>query len=148
VLAFWYFGGHSSAPSTAAPVASAPVQTVASVASQSVIASKLAQPPGPATPPPSAVNVTPADQEKLAQMVGLSDAKDQPLDKEKWAKAIPIAEKLLTQSCDCEQRNWLTQFVAVGNMAVDGSPDFHKFAPALATMYRDDNEMATGKPSN
>jgi hypothetical protein len=94
------------------------------------------------------VNVTPKDLENLAQLVNLQDAPQQDFKKEQWEKAIPIAEKLSNGSCDCEQRNWLTQFIATGQMALSGSEDYYKHAQFLATLYRDNNELATGIPSN
>jgi hypothetical protein len=149
VLAFWIFNGtgHSTASTPAASSAPQAQISVASLQKSSTV-STLTAPPAAAGVPASGVQVKPVDQEKLAQMVDLTDKPDQPFNKEKWAKAIPIAQKLADQSADCEQRNWLNQFVAVGNMALDGSPDFQKYAPVLATMYRDDQELLTGQPSN
>jgi hypothetical protein len=107
------------------------------------------RPPSAAVAGPSAgIPVTPQDLENLARMVDLSESPDQGFKKEQWAKAIPAAEKLLGQSCDCEQRNWLTQFVNVGHLAAAESPDYRTFAPMLATMYRDNHERITGLPSN
>jgi len=149
VLAFWMFSGahHSAETAAAAKPENLPTQTIATM-QKGTTTSLLAAPPAASSMSPSGVQVTPRDQEKLAQMVGLTDSPNQPLNKEKWKKALPIAEKLVNQSADCEQRNWLNQFIAVGNMALEESPDYEKFALALATMYRDDRELQTGQPSN
>jgi hypothetical protein len=152
VLAFVVFNspGHSSVPAPVSQNAVALPSQISTASAQSPVVSKLEQPPltGEAAKPSSGIQVTPADQEKLAQMVELSDKPNQSFNKEKWTKAIPIAQKLADQSADCEQRNWLNQFVAVGNMGLEGSPDFQKYAPVLATMYRDNMELQTGQPSN
>jgi hypothetical protein len=150
VMAFWIFNGagHSAAPAPAAGAVSQAAQPTVATLQKGTTISTLTAPPAAAGVPAGGIQVTPADQEKLAQMVGLSDKPDQPLNKEKWEKAIPIAQKLANQSADCEQRNWLNQFVVVGNMAIEGSPDFQKYAPVLATMCRDEKELLTGQPSN
>lgn len=151
LLALMIFNGTgaSSARSPATQNATPAASQLSIASMQSPVGSKIDQPPGEdGALPASGVQVTPAEQENLAQMVGLSENASQPFNKEKWEKAIPIAEKLLAQSADCEQRNWLTQFVAVGKLAMEESPDFRQYAPMLATMYRDKNELKTGQPSN
>ena len=152
LLAFWLaggLGGGSKNPTAGAVAAQASNQARAASASNEVKISKLTMPPKPPATPAPAVNVTPADLENLARMVSLVDAPQQDFKKEQWEKAIPVAEKLMNNgSCDCEQRNWLTQFIAAGNMAISGSEEYYQHAQFLATLYRDDKELQTGQPSN
>lgn len=105
---------------------------------------------GPAPGTPAVREVTPSVLEGLAQSVRLSEDENETAGnkKELWAKAIPLAQNLIDFSnADCAQRNWLTRFVECGSMAVDNSPEYFASARRLATMFRDDQELATGEPS-
>jgi hypothetical protein len=96
------------------------------------------------------IAVTPAVLEKLAQSVQLSQDENEKTGnkKELWARVLPTAQKMVDFSdADCEQRNWLTQFVACGQRALDNSPDYYQYARGLATMPRDNQELGSGVPS-
>lgn len=150
VLAFCLFGGLNGhhAPAPRAEAAASSRSSAVPAPAVPPVVSRIAQPPVPPETPLSGIPVTPADLEKLARIVDLTESPDQGFKKDRWKRAIPVAEKLLRQSADCEQRNWLTQFVRLGNLALEESPEYREFAPVLATMYRNDEELLTGVPSD
>ena len=151
VLAFFLFGGIGSHPMAAPADTKAPAaaETASHLAkTSSPVVSTLSNPPATLT---VVGPVTPAALEQLAQSVKLSENESEKtgLKPELWAKAIPIAERLMNEgTADCEQRNWLTQFVATGQDAIAGSSSYYERARFLATLYRNNQELATGIPSN
>ena len=91
--------------------------------------------------PANATAVPDEDLLKLSGMVRLANARYARPDKARWNLAIPIAQQLLTGPCDCEQRNWLNHFVAMGNDAIANSDNrYHEEAQLLATLGRNDQD--------
>lgn len=79
-----------------------------------------------------------ADLKSLGAMVDLGDAARSTPDKQRWTRALSIAENLLQGPCDCEQRNWLSHFVTMGNAALSDSPDYYKLAQVMPTLALND----------
>jgi hypothetical protein len=97
--------------------------------------------------PANATSIPDEDLLKLSAMVDLADAATHRPDKERWKQAISISQKLMEGPCDCEQRNWLTRFVEMGNFALsDSESEYRGYATMMATMGRNDNQaMAMSK---
>lgn len=133
-------------PSAVIPTAQAP----APVALPAVpVAQVVAQPAFPAVPAGASPVVMPAAGAavpddallQLASLVNLAGATTQPPDKTRWAQAVPVASKLMEAPCDCDQRNWLKHFVAMGNDALtDSSADYLAEAQLIPTLRRYDTQ--------
>jgi hypothetical protein len=108
---------------------SAPAQVVASVP-------VAPQPLAPSNP----VAVQRSDINKLAAAVKLGT--NQSVNKDVWVRETPVAAKLENAMCDCDQRNWLKHFVETGNDAISGSPHFDESLHLLATLRKDDGDLA------
>ena len=90
---------------------------------------------------PKAASVPDKYLVNLSAMVDLPHAISRPPDKARWAQSIHVAEQLLQGACDCEQRNWLSHFVEVGNLALTGSvEEYHKALAILVTLARNDSQ--------
>ena len=99
--------------------------------------------------PANATAVPDEDLLKLAGLVRLANARYARPDKARWSQAIPIAQQLLAGPCDCEQRNWLNHFVAMGNDAVANSDaQYHEEAQLLATLGRNDEDAMARRHQN
>ena len=80
---------------------------------------------------------------KLSAMVNLTNAEERHIDKDQWSRAVPIARRLVQGPCDCEQRNWLNHFIAMGDSALAGSDaDYYKLAGLMRKMARNDQQLA------
>ena len=91
--------------------------------------------------PANATVVPDEDLLKLSGLVRLANARYAHPDKERWSRAIPVAQQLLAGPCDCEQRNWLNHFVAMGNDAITNlDQQYHEEAQLLATLGRNDQD--------
>jgi len=88
------------------------------------------------------------DLKSLASLVNLAAAKQGSPNKDQWTQAIPIANKLLQGPCDCEQRNWLNQFVTMGNYALAGSPQYYQSARLMDTLPLNDQDVRSRYNSN
>ncbi len=54
-----------------------------------------------------------------------------------WARALPIAKVLEQGMCDCHQRNWLNQFIALGEAGLTGDlATYHAQGEVMATIDR------------
>ena len=114
-----------------------PVPPLASAASTD----SLDVPQAIAPLPANATAVPDEDLLKLSGMVRLANARYARPDKARWSQAVPIAQQLLTGPCDCEQRNWLNHFIAMGNDAIANSDNqYHEEAQLLATLGRNDQD--------
>jgi hypothetical protein len=96
--------------------------------------------------PPSSAGTEPvrdADLLALARAVGLgNEAKAVHPDKEAWARQMSVAQNLYGGICDCEQRNWLSNFITTANYAVSGSDAFNPSVQHLAQMPHNNKELA------
>ena len=93
--------------------------------------------------PADATSVPDVDLLKLSTMVNLTNAEERHIDKEPWSRAVPIAQKLAQGPCDCEQRNWLVQFIQMGNDALAGSnDDYYRLATVMRKTARNDKQLA------
>jgi hypothetical protein len=63
--------------------------------------------------------------------------------KDKWARALPVAERMVNGPSDCAQRNWLTRFIEAGKAAMDGSPDYYEKVQLVATLHRSNQELTS-----
>ena len=123
-----------------APAITTPVTSSAPVAAQNT------PPTAPAVAPlmvlpPNATAVPDDALLQLASLVNLPDATTQPPDKARWEQAVPAASKLMDGPCDCDQRNWLKHFVAMGNDALAGSStDYVQDAQLMSTLRRYDTQ--------
>ena len=89
--------------------------------------------------PADAVSIPDSYLLGLSSMVDLPNARDRRPDLNRWKHAIPVAEKLLEGPCDCEQRNWLTHFVEMGNSALtNAQSDYSDNATLMASLGRND----------
>ena len=139
----------------------APAQTVAAVPMAHAQPAVARQNPGPAPGttqvapisapvvhartipllPPHATSVPDEDLLILTALVDLPNATAHQPDKAKWKQAITAAEQLMQGPCDCEQRNWLSHFVEMGNFALAGSEtEYRRDAALLATLARNDRQ--------
>ncbi len=91
------------------------------------------------TPPASTVQN--ADLKHLAALVNLKRAKQERPDKTQWKQAIPAAQQLLLGTCDCEQRNWLKQFITMGDHALSNSKDYYASAQLMDRLPLNDQEL-------
>ncbi len=92
--------------------------------------------------PADATAVPDADLLKLSVMVDLTNADERHIDKERWSRAVPVAERLAQGPCDCEQRNWLTQFIRMGNDALTGSEeDYYRLVEVMRKTPRNDKQL-------
>ena len=92
--------------------------------------------------PAGATSVPDADLLKLSALVNLPNAEERHIDKERWSRAVPIAQKLAQGPCDCEQRNWLVNFIDMGNSALAGSDDkYYRLAGLMQKMARNDKQF-------
>lgn len=98
--------------------------------------------------PSSAPAVHDEDLKQLAGMVDLAKAKDAAPNAAKWSKALPLAKKLAGETCDCEQRNWLNQFITMGDYALAGAPEYHESAKLMDTLPLNDDNLALRYYSN
>lgn len=57
---------------------------------------------------------------KLEGIVDVANARYGEPDRESWQQALPVARVLKEGMCDCAQRNWLNQFVALGESGLAG----------------------------
>ena len=124
--------------------------------------SREAEPASPAASPESVQAAAPAASEdivipplpadahyvpdayllKLSAMVNLPNAEERHIDKDQWSRAVPIAERLVQAPSDCEQRNWLSHFIAMGNDAIHGSEeDIYQQAGLMRKMARNDKQL-------
>lgn len=146
---FFGWSSRHSAPGTAnvslPPSATPLVAPVAPAASPATSAVEQAANEEPAVPPLPA-NATHVPDEyllKLANMVRLTNADEHLIDKERWGRALPIAERLVQAPCDCEQRNWLNHFISMGNDALAGmDEDYYRTAVLMQKMARNDQQLA------
>ena len=93
--------------------------------------------------PANATNVPDEDLLKLSASVDLANALDRSIDKERWARVMPVAEKLVQGPCDCEQRNWLNHFIAMGEAARNGADEeYRQLAGLLVKLARNDKQLA------
>ncbi len=76
-----------------------------------------------------------SDIDSLAAAVKLTNLASG-VSKDVWAREVPIAQKLLTGMCDCDQRNWLKHFVQTGQQAVAGSSEYAQSVRHLAALRR------------
>lgn len=126
------------------PVAAAPVRASAPLSTEEQnLATGL---PDPAAP--GQIKVDAMDQ--LAYSVGLDDPVVQgDFKKEKWAKAIQVAEKMANNGqADCAQRNWLNQFVDAGKLALAGSPEYYERVQMVAGLARTVPELTNTPDPN
>jgi len=98
--------------------------------------------------PANAPAVHDADLKQLATLVDLAAAKNAAPSVAKWTKALPIAKQLAAGTCDCEQRNWLNQFIAMGDYALSGAPEYHESAKLMDKLPLNDDNLATRYNSN
>ena len=111
--------------------AAVPVAATASVAAADEI------PPLPA----NASSIPDEYLQKLGLMVDPSGAALHNPDKAQWAKAMPVAKKLVEGPCDCAQRVWLKRFIEMGDFAMADSKDqYTKAAQFIATIGRNDEQ--------
>jgi hypothetical protein len=89
-----------------------------------------------------------SDLKGLAAMVHLAAAKKDAPSAEQWTRALPIAKKLAAGACDCEQRNWLNQFITMGNYALSGSAQYHESAKLMDTLPLNDQDVRLRYYSN
>ena len=93
--------------------------------------------------PANAANVPDEDLLRLSASVGLANAPDRSIDKERWARVMPVAEKLVQGPCDCEQRNWLNHFIAMGEAARNGADEqYYQLAGLMVKLARNDQQLA------
>ena len=93
--------------------------------------------------PSDATSVPDADLLKLSAIVNLPNAEERHIDKKQWNRALPIAQRLAQGPCDCEQRNWLVQFIQMGNDALAGSEqDYYRLAGVMRKTARNDKQLA------
>ena len=71
--------------------------------------------------PANATYVPDGNLQQLSVMVNLAEATVQAPDKKQWTEAVAVAQKLMEGPCDCAQRVWLKNFIAMGNYALSGS---------------------------
>ena len=94
--------------------------------------------------PPDATSVPDAALLKLSTMVNLPNAEERRIDKEQWNRALPIAQKLVQGPCDCEQRNWLNQFIRMGNDALtEDHEDYFRLAAVMRKTARNDQQLVS-----
>ena len=100
--------------------------------------------------PANATSVPDSYLLQLSTLVDLDNARDQRPNKNRWMQAIPAAGKLLEGPCDCEQRNWLTHFVEMGNFALSNSDnEYHELAALMTGLGRNNNQaIALREKSN
>jgi hypothetical protein len=98
-----------------------------------------AAPVGPAVP----YTVLDSDLANLAAAVKLSSTSTGDVGKDVWAREVPVAQRLLTGMCDCDQRNWLKHFVETGQEAISGSNHFPESVQLLAQLRRGNNELTS-----
>jgi hypothetical protein len=82
-----------------------------------------------------------SDLAKLAAAVKLSPLSTGDVSKDVWIREVPIAQKLLTGMCDCDQRNWLKHFVETGQEAIAGSNHYPESIQLLATLRRGNSDL-------
>jgi hypothetical protein len=100
------------------------------------------------SPPGAVATVQDSDLQKLADAVKLGRTNTGDVGKDVWAREVPVAQKLLQGLCDCDQRNWLKHFVETGNQAVSGSEQYYQSVQILATLRRNDRQLATDRASH
>lgn len=116
-----------------------PVQAQASDNQNHVTSSLESQPI--VNNPANGNGVQDVDLKNLASMVHLDQAKHQGPNKDQWNQALPVAQKLLQGTCDCEQRNWLKQFVTMGNYALSDSSQYYQSAQLMDTLPLNDQDL-------
>ncbi len=80
--------------------------------------------------------------QKLAAGVHLNASNANGMNKDLWAQQVPLAQKLVQGMCDCEQRNWLNQFIATGNFALaDDAANYYPSLNNLVGLPRSDAEL-------
>ena len=73
----------------------------------------------------------------LEGMTDLANARYGEPDQAAWAQALPIARVLEEGMCDCAQRNWLNQFIALGESGLTGdAAKYHEQGEVMATIGR------------
>ncbi len=74
---------------------------------------------------------------KLEGMVDVANARYGAPDKESWQQALPVAKVLEEGMCDCAQRNWLNQFIAMGEAGLAGDlTAYHQQGETMAGIGR------------
>jgi hypothetical protein len=51
-----------------------------------------------------------------------------------WSRAVQQAQRLMTGMCDCDQVNWLGQFITCGNYYLNNDPKFQEAYDVLQTV--------------
>ena len=73
----------------------------------------------------------------LEGMTDVANARYGTPDAAAWARALPIARVLEQGMCDCAQRNWLNQFIALGESGLAGDrAKYHAQGEVMATIGR------------
>jgi hypothetical protein len=134
-----------------------PAIASSSAAAGSPGSSTIAQPPAldlssaeasventPSSAQPGMEAVQDADLAQLAVAVQLGASANSAADARKWAQQLPVAQGLKQKMCDCEQRNWLNQFIATGKDAVAGSPGYAHDLDVLLDLPRNDDQLISG----
>jgi hypothetical protein len=137
--------------SAVAQAKEAPVTVAAAPVRSSVPLSKEEQNLSSGLPDPAAPGQIKVDaMDQLAYAVGLDDPVVQgDFKKEKWAKAITVAEKMANSGqADCAQRNWLNQFVDAGKLAIAGSPEYYERVQMVAGLARTIPELTNTPDPN
>lgn len=106
----------------------------------------------PVAPVPSSAEITTVMPDSVldSDLAGLADAVklnqlSAGVGKEVWAQQIPVAQKLLEGSCDCDQRNWLKHFIQTGQFAMTGSNQYMKSVRLLAKLRRSNADLASSQ---
>jgi hypothetical protein len=90
--------------------------------------------------------VLPSDIDNLAAAVNLNGPVVGDVSKDVWLREVPVAQKLLTGICDCDQRNWLKHFISTGQEAISGSSNYAQSVQLLATLRRANHPPLTSNP--
>ena len=78
---------------------------------------------------------------KLEGMVEVANAPYGEPDKASWERALPVAKILEQGMCDCAQRNWLNQFIVLGEVGLTGDRDqYHQQGKVMASIMRYDGD--------
>ena len=73
----------------------------------------------------------------LEGMTDMANARYGVPNPESWARALPIARVLEQGMCDCHQRNWLNQFITLGEAGLTGDlANYHAQGEVMAGISR------------
>ena len=82
----------------------------------------------------------------LEDMVDVANARYGTPDKERWRHALPVARVLEEGMCDCAQRNWLNQFIALGEAGLsEDLAAYHQQGETMASIGRRNDDPVVSR---